>query len=186
MRNLPVHLAGLRRSAHRRLFAAYTTVIVVTVAALWAGGAWVANSVALQAAAESAAASASAQLSCANQILGYAVNIGSAPSGSLPMQLVVDLQQSVQRCDDAWQQATSATEGVNLDLNDGASRARLATQVGDSHVDMGSTARQVIADSQSGDPQQRALVSAAVTRLAAKVVTFVDAARAQTTFFTDL
>jgi diguanylate cyclase (GGDEF)-like protein/PAS domain S-box-containing protein len=186
MRNLPTHLLGLRRSAHRRLVAAYVSVIVVTVAALWTGSAWVANSLTLQAASESSAASSSAQLSCANQILGYAVNIGSAPSDSLPVQLVVDLQQAVQRCDDAWRQSGFAAGGINLDQIDSASRSRLATQVGDAHDDMTTTARQVIAYVQSGDPQRRAQVSAAVTRLASKVGTFVDAARAQTTFFTDL
>jgi diguanylate cyclase (GGDEF)-like protein/PAS domain S-box-containing protein len=186
MRNSPVQLVGLRRSAHGRLVAAYVTVIVVTVASLFAGGAWVANSLALQAASESGAAAASAQLSCANQILGYAVNIGSAPSDSQPVQLVVDLQQSVQRCDAAWQQATAEAAGIDLDATDAASRARLTTQVGDAHDDMASAARQVIADAQSGDPQQRASVSAAVTRLASTVGTFVDAARTQTTFLTDL
>jgi PAS domain S-box-containing protein len=186
MRNSPVQLVGLRRSAHGRLVAAYVTVIVVTVASLFAGAAWVANSLALQAASESGAAAASAQLSCANQILGYAVNIGSAPSDSQPVQLVVDLQQSVQRCDAAWQQATAEAAGIDLDATDAASRARLTTQVGDAHDDMASAARQVIADAQSGDPQQRASVSAAVTRLASTVGTFVDAARTQTTFLTDL
>ena len=92
----------------------------------------------------------------------------------------------MQRCDDAWQQATVASAGVNLDPIDSASRARLSTQVGDAHDDMATTARQVIADAQSGDPQRRAQVSAEVTRLAAKVGTFVDAARALTTYFTDL
>ncbi len=186
MRNLPAQLVGLRRSAQHRLVVAYITVIVVTVVALLAGGAWVADSLSLQAAAESSAASASAQLSCANQILGYAVNIGSAPSDSLPVQLVVDLQQSAQRCDDAWQQASAASAGVTLDQIDSASRSRLSTQVSDAHDDMATTASQVLGDAQSGDPQRRAQVSAAVTRLATKVGTFVDAARAQTTFFTDL
>jgi diguanylate cyclase (GGDEF)-like protein/PAS domain S-box-containing protein len=186
MRNLPAQLVGLRRSAQHQLVVAYLTVIVITVAALLAGGAWVADSLTMQTASESSAASASAQLSCANQILGYAVNIGSAPPDSVPVQLVVDLQQSVQRCDDAWQQATAASAGVKLDPIDNASRSRLLTQVGDAHGDMTNTARQVIADDQSGDPQRRAQVSAAVTRLAATVGTFVDAAHAQTTFFTDL
>jgi diguanylate cyclase (GGDEF)-like protein/PAS domain S-box-containing protein len=186
MSKSPAQLIGLRRSAHRRLVAAYLTVIAVTVAALWAGGAWVADSVALQTAAASSAASSSAQLSCANQVLGYAVDIGSAPTDSLPVQLVIDLQQSVQRCDDAWQQTNVAATGVNLDAIDTASRSRFMTQVGDAHDDMASTARQVVADAQSGDPLQRAQVSAAVTRLASKVGIYVDAARAQATFFTDL
>ena len=129
MRTSPAQLVGLRRSAQHQLVVAYITVIVITVTALLAGGAWVADSLTLQAAAESSAASSSAQLSCANQILGYAVNIGSAPPDSVPVQLVVDLQQSVQRCDDAWQQATAASAGVKLDQIDSASRTRLSTQV---------------------------------------------------------
>jgi diguanylate cyclase (GGDEF)-like protein/PAS domain S-box-containing protein len=168
------------------LAVAYITVIAVTVAALCAGGVWVGDSLTLQAAAESSAASASAQQSCANQILGYAVDIGAAPPESLPVQLIVDVQQATQRCDDAWQQATVAAAGVNLDQIDSASRSRLTTQVGAAHDDMVSTARQVIDDARSGDPQRRTQVSAAVTRLASKVGAFVDAARAQTTFFTDL
>jgi diguanylate cyclase (GGDEF)-like protein/PAS domain S-box-containing protein len=186
MRNSPVKLAGLRRTAHGRLVAAYVTVIAVTVAALVAGGAWVADSLTLQAASEASATAASAQLSCANQILGYAVNIGSAPASSLPVQLVVDLQQSAQRCDSAWQQAAVAAAGIDLDQVDGASRLRLTAQLSYAHDDMAATAHEVIADAQSGDPQQRAQMSASVTRLAARVGTFVDAARAQTTFLTDL
>jgi diguanylate cyclase (GGDEF)-like protein/PAS domain S-box-containing protein len=186
MSTLPAQLIGLRRSAHRRLVAAYLTVIVVTAAALWAGGAWVADSVSLQSAAAAGAASSSAQQSCANQVLGYAVDIGSAPPDSLPAQLVVELQQSVQRCDDAWQQTTVAAADVKLDSIDDESRSRMATQVGEAHDDMTSTSRQVIEDAQSADPQRRALISATVTRLAAKVGRYVDAARAQTTFFTDL
>ena len=186
MSNLRPPLAGLRRSAHRRLVVAYATVMVVTAAALWTGSAWVDQSLELQAASESSAASTSAELSSANQILGYAVDISSAPSDALPVQLVVQLQQSVQRCDDAWQEAKRAATAIRLDQIDAASLARLTVQVDASHDDMSQTAGQVLADTQSADPARRALVGAAVTRLAAKMGSYVDAARAQATFFSDL
>ncbi|HEY5093694.1 MAG TPA: EAL domain-containing protein [Candidatus Eremiobacteraceae bacterium] len=186
MKNTRRPLAELRRSAQQRLLIAYAGVIVVTTAALWGGGAWVAESLALQAASQSSAASASSELSCANQILGYGVDIGSAPSGSLPMQLVVDLQQSVRRCDDALQETTRAAAGMSLDQADRSTLERFSLQVDASHGEMSATTSQVIAQTQSGDPAQHALIGAAVTRLATKVATFVDAARAQAAFFSDI
>lgn len=179
-------LADLRRSAHRRLLTAYAGVIVITTAALWCGGAWVASSLELQAASQSSAASASSEMSCANQILGYGVDIGSAPPDSLPMQLVVDLQQSAQRCDDAWQETAHAASGMSLDQTDRSTLERFTLQVDASHDEMSATTRQVVAQTQSGDPAQHALIGAAVTRLATKVATFVDASRAQAAFFSDI
>ena len=179
-------VAGLRRSVQRQLVTAYSAVIAVTVAALWGGSVWVSDSLALQGASQSSAASSSAELSCANQVLGYAVDIGSAPSDALPMQLLVNLQQSVQRCDDAWHDEGRSAASIRLDQAGTAALVRLAAQVDVAHDDMSSSASQVSADARSGDPASRATLGAAVTRLAAKVGAYVDALRAQTSYFSDL
>jgi len=186
MSNTLGSVAGSRRSVHRRLVIAYAAVTSVTVAALWGGSIWVSDSLALQGASQSSAASTSAELSCANQVLGYAVDVGSAPADALPMQLLANLQQSVQRCDDAARDAGRAAGSIRLDQAGAALLGRLTAQVDVSHADVSGAAGQVLADAQSGDPASRALLGAAVTRLAAKVGAYVDALRAQTSYFNDL
>lgn len=186
MSNTRTSVAGSRRSVHRRLVIVYAAVIAVTTAALWGGSVWVADSLELQGASQSSAASASAELSCANQVLGYAVDIGSAPSDALPMQLLVNLQQSVQRCNDAARESELAAANIRLDQAGLASLGRLTAQVDVSHADMSGAASQVSADARSGDPSSRALLGAAVTRLASKVGAYVDALRAQSSYFSDL
>jgi diguanylate cyclase (GGDEF)-like protein/PAS domain S-box-containing protein len=165
---------------------AYVTVMVITAVAMWAGVALVSGSLQLQAVSQSSATSTSAELTCANQILGYAVDIGSAPANGLPVQLLVNLQQAGRHCDEAWQETSTTTAAMNLDPSDTSTLVRLAAQADAAHEDMSAAAGQVLANAQSSDPTQHALIGAAVTRLAANVAKFVDVIRAQATFFNDL
>jgi diguanylate cyclase (GGDEF)-like protein len=166
-----------------RLVFAYAGVIAVTLAVMCVGGLLVLRALSVATASQAASDSARTRLAAANEVLGYAVHIGSSPDSLVPGQFALALHQSVA----AWQGAqSSATEDVTALVGSSADGTRyedLRAQSQASFNDMFVVANAIMSAVASGMADSQADRQAAVTRLAAKEGAYADAVKAEAAYF---
>lgn len=167
------------------LVIAYAGVIALTLAVLCVGVVFVARALSVTSASQASSDSARTRLAAANEVLGYAVNIGSAPDGLVPGQFTLALRQAVGTWQTAQNASSEAVVAQPAASEDGTRYEDLRAQSQASFNDMYAVADGILSVVTSGVVASQADRQAAVTKLAAKEGAYADAVKAEAAYFDD-